>query len=53
MPLDAKIAAMIQQKLERAHIPKAIQEKTGKHKFERIFRDKEELPISIDKGGAK
>lgn len=48
MPLDAKIAAMIQQKLERAHIPKAIQEKTGKHKFERIFRDKEELPISID-----
>ena len=47
-PLDSKVASEIQKKLERARIPRAIQKKTGKKKIERIFRDKEELPITND-----
>ena len=40
------IASEIQKSLERFRIPKAIQKQTGKERFNRIFRDVEELPIS-------
>ena len=47
-PLDNKVAAEIEKQLERYHIPKKIQKKTGVKKIERIFRDKDELPITSD-----
>lgn len=45
---DSLIASEIQTRLERFKIPKDIQKKTGVKRFERIFRDKEELPITSD-----
>ncbi len=45
-PLDNRIADAIQKGLERYVLPKKVQEATGKHKIERIFRDKAELPIT-------
>lgn len=47
-PLDNKVAAEIEKQLERYHIPTKIQKKTGVKKIERIFRDKDELPITSD-----
>lgn len=47
-PLDSKVAADVQRSLERFHIPMGIQKKTGKKKIERVFRDKDELPITSD-----
>ena len=47
-PLDNKVAAHIQTQLEHFHIPKKIQVKSGKKRIQRIFRDKEELPITSD-----
>ncbi|MBP5774599.1 MAG: toll/interleukin-1 receptor domain-containing protein [Clostridiales bacterium] len=43
---DTQIASEIQKSLERFSIPKALQKKTGKKRFNRVFRDVEELPIS-------
>lgn len=43
---DSKIAAEIQRQLERCHIPRAIKKRFGIKKIARIFRDKEELPIT-------
>lgn len=45
-PEDIKIASEIQTQLERFKIPAEIQKKTGVRRFERVFRDKEELPIT-------
>ena len=47
-PIDNKVAAEVQTQLERFRIPKAIREKTGIQKIDRIFRDKEELNITSD-----
>ena len=47
-PEDIKIASEVQKSLERFKIPPAIQQKTGIKRFERVFRDKEELPITAD-----
>ena len=47
-PEDIKIASEVQKSLERFKIPAEIQKKTGIRRFERIFRDKEELPITSD-----
>lgn len=47
-PLDSKVAEHVQRSLEHFRIPSAIQKKTGKKKIERIFRDKDELPITSD-----
>ena len=47
-PEDIKIASEVQKSLERFKIPPAIQQKTGVKRFERVFRDKEELPITAD-----
>ncbi|WP_092059620.1 toll/interleukin-1 receptor domain-containing protein [Butyrivibrio sp. INlla14] len=46
--LDNKIAEEIIKRLERYHIPKNIQKSTGHKKIDRIFRDKDELPITND-----
>ncbi|SHN54071.1 MTH538 TIR-like domain [Butyrivibrio hungatei DSM 14810] len=46
--LDNKVAALIEKDLERYHIPKKLQKKTGYKKIERIFRDTDELPITSD-----
>ena len=47
-PLDSQIAQRIHRQLERFKIPKAIQKTTGIKKIDRIFRDKEELPLSVN-----
>lgn len=46
--LDNKVAAMIEKDLEHYHIPARLKKKTGYKKIERIFRDKDELPITSD-----
>lgn len=46
--LDNKVAAEIVRGLEHYHIPKKIQKSTGIKKIDRIFRDKDELPITND-----
>ncbi len=47
-PLDIKVAAEVQRRLEQFKIPAAIRKSTGMQKIDRIFRDKEELPITSD-----
>ena len=47
-PLDNRVAAEVQRRLEQFHIPRAIQKETGFRKIDRIFRDKEELLITSD-----
>ena len=47
-PKDSAIAQQIHRQLERFRVPKAIQKATGKQKIQRIFRDKEELPLSVN-----
>ncbi len=47
---DSAVASAIQSKLERFRIPPAVQKTTGIRKIDRIFRDKEELPITSDLG---
>lgn len=43
-PDDIRVASEIHRNLERFHVPRAIRKRTGK--IERLFRDKEELPIT-------
>ena len=47
-PLDTKVAEHVQRNLEHFHIPHALRKKTGRKKIERVFRDKDELPITSD-----
>lgn len=47
-PLDNKVAEHVQSALEHFRIPGKIKKKTGVKRIERIFRDKDELPISSD-----
>ncbi len=47
-PLDNKMAAHIQSALEHFKIPRKIQKMTGMKRIQRIFRDKDELPITSD-----
>ena len=47
-PLDTKVAEHVQRNLEHFHIPHGLRKKTGRKKIERIFRDKDELPITSD-----
>lgn len=46
--LDGVIAERLHRMLETYRIPRQITKKTGKKKINRVFRDKEELPISAD-----
>lgn len=45
---DIKVAEAVQHSLEHFHIPSKLRKKTGIKRIERIFRDKEELPITSD-----
>ncbi len=47
-PVDSAVAADVQKQLERFPVPRAIRQRTGKKRIRRIFRDKEELPITSD-----
>ena len=43
---DTLIASEIQKGIERFNIPASLRKKTGKDRFNRVFRDVEELPIT-------
>ena len=45
-PLDISIAEHIQSKLEHFHVPHNLRKKLKHDKITRIFRDKDELPIT-------
>ena len=45
-PADIRVAETVQRSLEHFHIPRKIQKQTGKKRIQRIFRDKDELPIT-------
>ncbi|MCR5802651.1 MAG: TIR domain-containing protein [Clostridia bacterium] len=45
-PLDMKIAEHVQRKLEHFHVPHNLRKKLKHKKITRIFRDKDELPIT-------
>lgn len=47
---DATIAGRIQRQLEHFRVPSAIAKKTGIKKIDRVFRDKEELPLCSNLG---
>ena len=47
-PEDNRIAEAVHRGLERFHIPRKIRKKTGVKRINRIFRDKDELPITSD-----
>lgn len=47
-PVDSRVAALVQRQLEHFRVPRAIQKRTGRKKIDRLFRDKEELPITSD-----
>ena len=44
--LDTFVAENLHKAIETYQVPKNIQKMTGKKKIERVFRDKDELPIS-------
>ncbi len=45
---DAFVAGKLHTMLEHYKVPKKIQESCGKKKIERVFRDREELPLSAN-----
>ena len=45
---DSKISGYLQKKLEGYKIPKEIKKRCGKEKITRVFRDKEELSVTVD-----
>ncbi len=45
---DSKISGYLQKKLESYKIPKEIKKKCGKEKITRVFRDREELSVTVD-----
>ncbi|MCR5672686.1 MAG: TIR domain-containing protein [Lachnospiraceae bacterium] len=47
-PEDNIVAEAVHKGLERFHIPHKIRKKTGIKRINRIFRDKDELPITSD-----
>lgn len=47
-PEDNRVAEAVHKGLERFHIPHRIRKKTGIKRISRIFRDKDELPITSD-----
>ena len=47
-PLDIKIAEHVQSQLEHFHVPHNLKGKIQHEKITRIFRDKDELPITSD-----
>lgn len=47
-PEDIIVAESIQRELEHFHVPSKIRKKSGMKKIDRVFRDKDELPITSD-----
>ena len=47
-PEDNRVAEAVHKGLERFHIPGKLRKKTGFKRINRIFRDKDELPITND-----
>lgn len=47
---DSFVAEKLHSMLEHYHISKKLQEISGKKKISRVFRDREELPLSSDLG---
>lgn len=45
---DSKISGYLQKKLEGYKIPREIKKRCGKEKITRVFRDKEELSVTVD-----
>ena len=45
---DSMVAEKLHKKLERYHIPGKFQKLTGRKRIKRVFRDREELPLSSD-----
>ena len=48
---DKEIAARLHSLIENYHIPSNIRKKLDIKKMGRVFRDEEELPLSVDLGG--
>jgi len=46
--LDSAVAGYLQKSLEHYKIPKEIQQKCGKERLNRVFRDEEELGVASD-----
>lgn len=44
---DAFAAEQLHKTLEHYHIPKRIQQSSGKRRLKEYFRDREEMPISL------
>ncbi len=47
---DTKMAKQLQYRLEHYHIPRQIRKSTGHARGFRVFRDKDELPVTDDLG---
>ncbi len=47
-PEDNLVAATVQKELEHFHIPGKIRKTTGMKSIQRVFRDKDELPLTND-----
>ena len=47
-PLDNKVAETVQKELEHFHIPDKKKKTSGMKRIQRVFRDKDELPITSD-----
>ena len=45
---DSFVAEKLHSMLEHYHISRKLQEISGKKKINRVFRDREELPLSSD-----
>ena len=45
-PLDIQVSELLHKKLETLRVPRTIQEKSGKKRITRVFRDQEELTVS-------
>lgn len=48
VPRDIQVAADVQRQLERFRVPAAIRRQTGRRRIGRVFRDREELPVTSD-----
>ena len=48
LPLDKAVAKRLHTLIETYRIPKAVQASSGKKKMGKVFRDEEELPLSVN-----
>ena len=48
LPLDTAVAEKLHKSIERYRVPKELRKSAGQKYLGRVFRDKEELPLSND-----